>query len=345
MNQGPQITRTKEQITASGAAGGRQVTPGTVLLSFKLSIGKVAKAAIPLYTNEAIAALPIKRRDLITEDFLIAALGQAELSRNSNRAAMGATLNKAKLKEIRIPLPSLPEQRRIVAILDQADTLRTKRRKVLAQIDALASATFDFLFAGKNFQSSNLGDHMVDQQIGVDRRAAEQGSARQHDYIRMDAITREGRLDLRSIKRVDASEAEVEKYSLTDGDLLFNTRNSRELVGKTAVYRGSSRLYNNNLMRIRFDGELLPDYVHRYLWSTDGQKQLDARKSGTTSVFAIYARSLATLQIPVPPESLQQSFSKSIARYEEMRSRLSCQMALDDALFASLQFRAFRGEL
>ena len=148
MNQGREITQTKEQITPLGAAGGKQVVAGTVLLSFKLSIGKVAKASIPLYTNEAIAALPIRRRDLIGEGFLMRVLEQSDLADASNRAAMGATLNKASLSQVRIPVPPLDEQRRIAAVLDRADALRAKRRQVLAHLDALTQSIFHDMFDG-----------------------------------------------------------------------------------------------------------------------------------------------------------------------------------------------------
>lgn len=137
MNQGLSIRDTKEQITAAGARAGKVVQPGTVLLSFKLSIGKVAIADVPLYTNEAIAALPIKDDALLDARYLMRALQAMDLASGSNRAAMGATLNKRSLAQIQLPLVSLPEQRRIAAILDQADAIRAKRRQVRAHLDSL----------------------------------------------------------------------------------------------------------------------------------------------------------------------------------------------------------------
>src|SRR5689334_3294562 len=76
MNQGRFIRTTKEKITDSAVneSGCRQVSPGTLLLSFKLSIGKVSVSDIPLYTNEAIAALTIKDRGKIDPSFLYWAL-------------------------------------------------------------------------------------------------------------------------------------------------------------------------------------------------------------------------------------------------------------------------------
>jgi len=117
------------------------------------------------------------------------------------------------------------------------------------------------------------------------------------------------------------------------------------LVGKTAVYRGEPRLFNNNIMRIRFDGRVLPDFVHQYLWTREGRQQLDARKSGTTSVFAMYARSFASLELPVPPLESQIRYADLIAQVEAQRAAAQRSLTSLDELFASLQSRAFSGRL
>lgn len=280
MNQGLIINWTKERLSAAGAAKGKLVLPGTVLLSFKLSIGKVARAAMPLYTNEAIAALPIKDPTSVDATYLMRALQAQDLSSGSNRAAMGATLNKASLRSIRIPLPSLEEQRRIAAILDKADAIRTKRRQILAHVIGLPLSLFRS-YKKETWPLVPLSELMLDHQIGLDRKASAQGPDREHEYVKMDAITRDGDLQLDSITRIDATPAEVEKFSLTEGDLILNTRNSRELVGKSAVYRGPSRVYNNNIMRIRFREQATALVVHAYLWTREGRQELEQIKSGT----------------------------------------------------------------
>lgn len=161
MNQGLAIRRTKEQITRSAAASGRPVLPGTVLLSFKLSIGKVAISEIPLYTNEAIAALPIKDKAVLDERFLLRFLESAELTSGSNRAAMGATLNKSKLQNIQVPLPPLEEQRRIAAILDQADAIRSKRRQQIKRLGDLRLSVFQHMFGRRGADIKDLEVHKL----------------------------------------------------------------------------------------------------------------------------------------------------------------------------------------
>ena len=300
---------------------------------------------MPLFTNEAIAALPIKHPSRLDSAYLMRAIETLDLRSGANRAAMGATLNKKALAEISIPLPPMDDQARIASILDAMDRQRSGRGRVLGLLSRLSGAIWTDMFEGERLPRSRMGDLMRDQQIGLDRRASSQGPDRRYDYVKMDSITRDGGLDLSGLTRVDASSHEAGKYALYDGDLLFNTRNSRELVGKSAVYRGGPSLYNNNIMRIRFHDELLPDYAHLFLWSEDGRRQLEKRKSGTTSVFAIYGNSLDSLEIPVAPISSQRILA---GRVESVKRQMAAErrvQMIDDELFRSLQYRVFGGGL
>ncbi|WP_040716875.1 restriction endonuclease subunit S, partial [Nocardia veterana] len=107
MNQGKLLTRTKEQITASAAHKlmGDPIAPGTVVLSFKLSIGKVGIVAAPMYSNEAIAALPIRDHTRLLPEYLYWTLRTVDLQRETDDAVMGKTLNKKKLARIQVPVP------------------------------------------------------------------------------------------------------------------------------------------------------------------------------------------------------------------------------------------------
>jgi type I restriction enzyme S subunit len=115
------IADSKEYITDKGASLFKPVKAGTLLMSFKLSIGKVAYANCDLYTNEAIVALPIKDRNKISSDFLFYFLKFYDWDKETENDVKlkGKTLNKAKLNEIKVPLPPLPTQQNIVAKLDR----------------------------------------------------------------------------------------------------------------------------------------------------------------------------------------------------------------------------------
>ena len=116
------IENSKEYISDKGASLFKPVKAGTLIMSFKLSIGKLAYTNCDLYTNEAIVALPIKNKNQINSDFLYYYLHGYDWNKETKNDVKlkGRTLNKAKLNEIKIPVPPLPEQKRIVAKLDKA---------------------------------------------------------------------------------------------------------------------------------------------------------------------------------------------------------------------------------
>jgi type I restriction enzyme, S subunit len=118
----PLMVDSKEYISDEGAKLCKIIPKDTLIVSFKLSLGRLAVTGRDLYTNEAIAALYIHENVGIRQDYLYWYLTffDWDAAAGSDIKVKGKTLNKAKLKEIEIILPSIPEQKRIVAILDQA---------------------------------------------------------------------------------------------------------------------------------------------------------------------------------------------------------------------------------
>jgi type I restriction enzyme, S subunit len=250
-----------------------------------------------------------------------------------------------------IPLPPLAEQRRIAAILDAADALRQQRRQALRLLDQLSQSIFldmfgDLAINGK-WPVSEFGDLVSDTKLGLVRGSEQCSPGLAHRYLRMNAISRDGELDLSNVWYTSATEAEVREHNLQRGDFLFNTRNSRELVGKTALFREEdSCLFNNNILRARFNTKRVdPEYMAAAFKSSLLQRELDMRKAGTTSVFAIYWKSLATMPVPVPPLHMQTKFAAIVGAKQLAKINFQQSSQHLDTLFAALQHRAFRGEL
>ena len=112
----------KEYVSDLAAANMRQIPAGTLLVSFKLTLGRLAYAGRELFSNEAIASLLEVDDRRIQDRFLYWALSAFDWDKaaEGDQKIKGKTLNKAKLKRIPVPLPPLEEQRRIVAVLDEA---------------------------------------------------------------------------------------------------------------------------------------------------------------------------------------------------------------------------------
>lgn len=140
------IRETKEQITAAGVNNSnvKLVTAGTVLMSFKLSLGRVAFAGRDLFTNEAIAAF--KSRGEVAEDFLFYVLPEAVRTTATDVAIKGATLNKESLKALRIPYPCKAVQQRIATILTGIDTAIEKTEALIAKYQQIKAGLMHDLF-------------------------------------------------------------------------------------------------------------------------------------------------------------------------------------------------------
>jgi type I restriction enzyme S subunit len=261
------------------------------------------------------------------------------------------TLNRNLIHGEPIRVPTVPEQRRIAAILDQADTLRAKRREALAQLDSLTQSIFIEMFGDAQVDPNRWRKVVFDEivkesRIGLVRGSQELDSGHPFPYLRMNAITREGGLKIEGALFAKATAEELNIYKLRRDDFLFNTRNSRELVGKTALFRSDDLyLFNNNLLRVRFTESAHPEYVIAAFKTQFIQNELEIRKSGTTNVFAVYYKDLRTLPVPLPPLALQQTFASRVRVIESLKGVHQVALAELNTLFASLQHRAFRGEL
>lgn len=128
-----------------------------------------------------------------------------------------------------------------------------------------------------------------------------------------------GSIDLSKVEYVSKyKESLLNDYKLQDGDFLFNTRNTPELVGKSCVWHSEipKAIFNNNIMRIRFYPKLvLPDYMNFEFSSWRGRRRLKALATGTTSVAAIYWGDLSRVEIPLPPVEYQ---AEQITTYSQV---------------------------
>lgn len=142
------VDETKEKISALAVqeSGIKSVPANTVIMSFKLSLGKTAITQEPIYTNEAIMAFIPTRKYEVLPDYFYHLFSAKDWTKGTNRAVMGTTLNKATLGSFSITVPSLTEQRKIAAVLDKVSGLIAKRRQQLEKLDLLIKSRFIEMF-------------------------------------------------------------------------------------------------------------------------------------------------------------------------------------------------------
>lgn len=185
-----------------------------------------------------------------------------------------------------------------------------KEKKIKATKDVPPVAEDDIPFViPSNWSWVRFNDIANIVGTGMIRSGQEQYDEADYYYFKMNNIENfTGKCDFSNMTMVNASDDEYGKYKLEEGDFLFNTRNSAELVGKTAVVHNlpsDKILLNNNILKVLFFGNICPDYINYFFISRSGRRQLEQFITSTTNVAAIYQRQIITLAIPLPPVAEQ----------------------------------------
>lgn len=316
----------------------------------------LAKIAVPSFGGVCSTdILPVRVGSAADKMFVAHFLRQRHVVDQVNGLAAGANLPRispSALLTIQIPLPPLDEQRRIAAILDKADDLRTKRREALAHLDTLTQSIFHSMFGeGRRnplaWPTSEL-DTLLEfgPQNGMYLPASEYGSGA--PIVRIDSF-RGGIIDdLSSLKRLRVSTNDLDNYGLQTGDILINRVNSIEHLGKSCVVPDlrEPTVFESNMMRCRFDrNKVHSEYLRSALMSDYMYGQIVRRAKRAVNQASINQTDVRQFEIRVPPLELQQAFANRVAAVERLKELHRKHLAELDTLFASLQHRAFKGEL
>ena len=321
--------------------------PGDIVLGIRASIGERVWADREYSLGRGVAGL--RPKPGLDSRYLWSWLGYAsgQLAAKG-RGATFLQVNRRDIEEMLIPLPPLDEQRRIAEILDQADALRAKRRQTLAHLDDLTQSIFLDLFGDPRtwqdrWPMTTIGELAESVMYGSSSKA---GSAGAWPMLRMGNVTDSGRLDLTNLKYIDLTDSEVAKYTVRRGDLLFNRTNSAEKVGKTCVVDTDASLaIAGYLIRVRLKEGNRPEFVSAYLNSGHGKAILRGMAKAIVNQANINATEMKSIAIAQPPQERQVAFARRVHEVDASRRRWLTNMTQLNELFASLQSRAFSGQL
>jgi type I restriction enzyme S subunit len=212
-----------------------------------------------------------------------------------------------------IPVPSLPEQQRIVGILDEAfegiATAKSNAEKNLQNARALFESYLQAVLLNKKWKHTTLGELCESVEYGSSAKSKKEGTV---PVLAMGNI-QNGRFDWGSLVYTD-DKAEIKKYLLKHNDVLFNRTNSPELVGKTAIYKSEMpAIFAGYLIRIHRKEDLLDaDYLNYYLNSELALSYGKTVAISSVNQANINGTKLRGYPIPIPPILEQKTLSRSL---------------------------------
>jgi len=342
-----------------------KLSPGDILLSITADLGLIAEVDDNLpeaYVNQHIALVRPVDTNLTPylARYLLSPTGQAEIGA-ANRGVTRAGLGLDDIRNLQIPLAPESEQSRIVAKLDSLRARSSRARHELDRIPTLIEhykqAILVKAFNGeltadwRDGSDVHMGESVrletvaEDFSYGSSAKSSPQGRV---PVLRMGNI-QDGKLDWTDLV-FTSDAAEIEKYRLQAGDVLFNRTNSPELVGKTALYSGGREaIYAGYLIRIRCSGRLLPAYLTYCLNSPRGRDYCWQVKTDGVSQSNVNAKKLAAFELLLPTVEEQIEIVRRIDHAFAWLDKIAAEHAraeyllpkLDQAILA----KAFRGEL
>ncbi len=257
-------------------------------------------------------------------------------------------LTKAGASEIVIPLPPLAEQRRIAEVLDRAEALRAKRRAALAQLDSFTQSLFLDLFGDpatnpKRLPQVSLAEVTTRITDGTHLTPKFVDSGVPFIFVKN---VRNGSIDFQTDKFISEEEhaSLYKRCPVGEGDVLYTTVGAT--YGQAASVGSFTKFaFQRHLAHLKPDPKkIVPSFLGSMMQLPLMKRQADRWARGAAQP-TINLKELREMVVPLPPIPLQREFARRVTAVEALKTAQRASLAELDALFATLQHRAFRGEL
>ena len=342
------VTETKEQITDLAVKDARCkiVNKGTLLFSFKLTIGKMAFAGCDLFTNEAIAAFAIKDEKELNPEFLYYALQSATYG-GSNQAVMGKTLNSKSLAEIEVPVPPLDDQIRIAHLLGKVEELIAQRKQHLQQLEDLLKSVFLEMFGDpvRNEKGWDKPELKAFGKISTGNTPPRNEPANYDgdfiEWIKTDNITGDAVFVTPATEHLSEDGARKAR-TVTSGALLVACiAGSVESIGRAALTNRTVS-FNQQINAIQ-PGK---DVNSLYLYGLFKLSRAYIQSHATKGMKKILTKGdFEKITMIKPPVEIQNQFAVIVEKVEGLKSGYQQSLTDLEALYGSLSQQAFKGEL
>ena len=342
------ISETKEYLSESAVeeSGIKIIPANTVVMSFKLSIGKTAITAEDMYSNEAIMAFHDKHVINVLPEYIFYMFKYRNWDEGSNKAVMGKTLNKATLAEVEINICPIEEQRKIIHMLDKIMDVLNGRTNELTLLDNLIKARFVEMFGDPDTNSKGWEECTLSEKLNVLGGYAFKSD--QFDEYCGIPVLRIGNINAGYFKPVNMvywkEDESLERYAMYPGDLVMSLTGTvgKDDYGNVCILGDDYEMYylNQRNAKLEIKEGIDKYYLSQLLRFDQIKKRLTGISRGVRQA-NISNKDILNLVIPVPPMELQEQFAAFVRQID--KSKFAVQKALDEIqrLFDSLMQRYF----
>ena len=308
------------------------------------------KVATPEFEGKcSTEIIPLLPAESLNRDYLAYFLRSPQVVSRISRQTAGARMPRADMGVVlglEIPGPTLNDQHSIVDILKRADGIRRLRKQAQDTTRQLIPALFVDMFGdpatnSKRWPETTIGEAIKSADYGSSTKASDDGAGL--PLIRMGNVDYSGRLDLTELKYVQLPDDQIAKYRLSEGDILFNRTNSKDLVGKTGLWFGSTEaVAASYFIRVRVDRSVLnPFYLWAFMNSGHMKRVLFDTARGAIGQSNINAKELRAFHLPLPPASLQNRFEQRCRDLFALEVQGVSAASKNESVFQALLHRAF----
>ncbi|MEZ8022150.1 restriction endonuclease subunit S [Vibrio sp. 1F255] len=348
------ITEAKYDSLSSG-----KVAQGDILFCLRGSIGKFALITEQMTGAIASSLVIVRPSEKVFTGYLkhyfASNLCRREIDNFENGAAQ-PNLSATDLKEFRIPLPPLVEQKRIAAILDKADAIRQKRKQAIDLADEFLRSVFLDMFGDpvtnpKGWDLKPIVEGVNKITSGWSAKG-ESRPCENHELgvLKISAVT-SGKFKPEENKFVDKGIIPTEKKLICPlkGDLLFSRANTRELVGATCIvpFDSLNTFLPDKLWKVELDStRLLPEYLHMLLRHEKFRETLTSKATGSSgSMLNISKQKFESTIAPFSSVELQNKFAVLYWKLVHELDLKESSLEKLEQQFKALSQKAFAGEL
>ena len=333
------ISETKEYLSESAVeeSGIKIIPANTVVMSFKLSIGKVAITSEDMYSNEAIMAFHDKHIVEILPEYIFYMFKYKNWDEGSNKAVMGKTLNKASLSEIEVNICPIEKQKKIIQVLDKLADIISGREQELKLLDELIKARFVEMFSNESnmMKMSDICSIITDGTHQPPKFVTEGIPFIFVSNVVSDKLT----YDAEKCITQETYDELIKRTPIEIGDVLLSTVGS---YGHPAVVKTDKKfLFQRHIAYLKPRKEIIDsNYLHGALLSLGVQRQIEEGVKGIAQK-TLNLSEIKKIVIPVPNLVRQKQFADFTEQID--KSKVAVQKALDEfqTLFDSLMQEYF----